>query len=512
MTRDRLAVTAGVVAAGVGIGLAELAAGLLVVVPSPLDALGQQLVARLPGVVLTGSIDLLGGANRAVLLGASLAVAATLGALLGRLAVMRFGVAVVLVAGVAGLGGAAAMTSPDAALPGVALTLAAAAALTLAVLRGLLARLGITPPSQGRPRQQLPEDEVDRRAFLRFSAGAALAGVAALALGRGGLTGGTSVAPGRVDLPRPDAALPPVGGDLAERVSGVSELLTPTDDFFRIDTAVVLPRVDPGSWRLRIHGLVERELELTFDQLLDRELVEVDATIACVSNEVGGELIGTARWLGVRLDELLAEVGPTRAAEQVVGRSVDGWTGGFPLAVARDGRDALLAVAMNGEPLPVRHGFPVRLVVPGLFGYVSATKWLEEIELTTWDGFDGYWVPRGWAKRAPIKTGSRIDTPGDGGTVAAGAVVVAGVAWAPVRGVDRVEMRLDGGDWAATQLAPALSDATWVQWHARVELAPGPHELTVRAVDGEGRLQPEGPAPPAPDGAEGWHTVTVEVA
>ncbi len=512
MTRDRLVLVAGVVAAGVGIGLAELVGGLLVTVPSPLNALGQQLVARAPGGVLTAAIDQLGGANRPVLLVASLLVAAALGALLGRLGAVRFSFAVLLVAGVAGLGLAAAMSSPDAALASSSLTLAAAATLVLGVLRALLSRLGLAPASRDRSQQRLPDDEVDRRGFLRVAAGAAVSALAAGALGRGLFGNRVVVDPAEVALPQADVTLPPVRGDLAEQVPGLSDVLTPIDDFFRIDTAIVLPRVDPDTWRLRIHGLVERELQLTLEQLLDRELVEVDATIACVSNEVGGDLIGTARWTGVPLSSLLEEVRPTAGAEQVVGRSVDGWTGGFPLEVARDGRDALVAVGMNGQPLPIRHGFPVRLVIPGLFGYVSATKWLEEIELTTWDGFDGYWVPRGWAKRAPVKTGSRIDVPGDGDTVAGDGLVAAGVAWAPVRGVDRVEVRVDAGDWTAARLAPPLSDATWVQWHTELALEPGTHQLRVRAVDGEGGLQPEGPAPPTPDGAEGWHTITVEVA
>ena len=511
MTRDRLVLVAGVVAAGVGIGLAELVAGLLVTVPSPLNALGQQVVSRAPGGVLTAAIDLLGGANRPVLLLVSLLVAAALGALLGRLATVRYVYAVVVVVGVAGLGLAAAMSSPDAALASSTLTLAAAAALVLVVLRALLARLGMAPASGDRSQQRLPDDEVDRRGFLRVAVSAAASALAAGAFGRGLFTNRVVVEPAQVALPQAGVTRPPVRGDLADRVPGVSDVLTPIDDFFRIDTAIVLPRVDPDAWRLRVHGLVEHELELTFDQLLDRELVEVDATIACVSNEVGGDLIGTARWIGVPLSALLAEARPTAAAEQVVGRSVDGWSGGFPLSVARDGRDALVAVGMNGQPLPIRHGFPVRLVIPGLFGYVSATKWLEEIELATWDGFDGYWVPRGWAKRAPVKTSSRVDVPADGDTVAGDGLVVAGVAWAPIRGIDRVEVRVDAGDWTAARLAPALSDATWVQWHTDLDLEPGTHELSVRAVDGEGELQAEGPAPPAPDGAEGWHTITVEV-
>jgi hypothetical protein len=271
-----------------------------------------------------------------------------------------------------------------------------------------------------------------------------------------------------------------------------------------------VPRVDPDTWRLRIHGRVDREVELTYDELLALPLREVDVTIACVSNEVGGQLVGTARWLGVPLTQVLELAGVRDDAEQLLGRSADGWTAGFPIEVALDGRDALVAVGMQGETLPAVHGFPARLVVPGLYGYVSATKWLTELELTAWDGVDGYWVPRGWAKEAPVKTASRIDVPRPGTRVMAGDVVVAGVAWAPTRGIAGVEVAVDDGPWIAADLVPVGSDDTWVQWRADVPLPPGRHRLAVRATDGSGALQAAGPRPPAPDGAEGWHTVTID--
>ncbi|MFP4635069.1 MAG: molybdopterin-dependent oxidoreductase, partial [Nitriliruptoraceae bacterium] len=401
---------------------------------------------------------------------------------------------------------------PGASLAMSILTLVGATLVTLAVLRALVLRLTPTPTTVTAGRSDIAA--IDRRGFVCGALAAAVSGLAAATIGR--LTAASSTSTGTEDaevtLPEPASTLPPVEGDLAGEVPGVSPVLTPVDDFFRIDTAISLPRVDPVDWRLRIHGLVERELELTLDDLLARELVEVDATISCVSNEVGGDLVGTARWLGVHLAELLDEAGPTPDAEQLVGRSVDDWTAGFPLEVARDGRDAIVAVAMNDEQLPRRHGFPARLVVPGLYGYVSATKWLAEIELTTWDGFDGYWVPLGWSKRAPVKTTSRIDVPADGAEVDGDQVVAAGVAWAPVRGIQRVAVRVDEGEWIDAQLAPALSDATWVQWHLILELPSGEHRLAVRAVDGDGQVQPEGPAPPSPNGAEGWHTVSVRVA
>ncbi|MFP4148660.1 MAG: molybdopterin-dependent oxidoreductase [Nitriliruptoraceae bacterium] len=502
----------GVLATAAGLAVTEAAARLLPLVPSPLDALGQVLVSWLPGPVVTAAIELLGAANRAVLLLASVLVALLLGAAVGRLGARSYAGAVGAITVVGLVAVLATATQPGAALPLVLLVVLAGGAVTAGLLARLLRLLGRLPA----PIPALPsptDPPVDRRGFLRLG-GATAAGAAGLGLlsrwdSRGGAT---ALEDATRPAPRAAAPLPavPASQDLATRVADVTPALTPTDRFFRIDTAVVLPRVDVATWQLRVTGLVERELVLTYDDLLARDLVEVDATIACVSNEVGGDLIGTARWTGVPLVELLDEARPTRAAEQVLGRSVDGFTAGFPLELAREGRDALVAVAMNGETLPLRHGFPARLVVPGLFGYVSATKWLADIELTRWEGVDGYWIPRGWSKRGPVKTGARIDRPGRGEQVPAGEVVVAGVAWAPTRGISRVEVLLDGAVVAEATLVEPLSRSTWVQWYAPIEVPPGGHRLTVRATDGTGAVQAEGPAPPAPDGAEGWPTLRIE--
>jgi DMSO/TMAO reductase YedYZ molybdopterin-dependent catalytic subunit len=302
--------------------------------------------------------------------------------------------------------------------------------------------------------------------------------------------------------------LPPLtpAQDVSDRIAGLSPTLTPVDRFFRIDTAITIPRVDAARWRLRVHGLVEQDVELDMDALLDLGLEEHDATICCVSNEVGGGLVGTARWTGVPLLRVLDLARPLPDADQLVGRSVDGWTGGFPTALAW-APDVLVAVGMNGVELPPRHGYPARLIVPGLYGYVSATKWLSDIELTRWDAYDAYWIRRGWAKRGPVKTMTRIDVPGR--TVAPGTVRVAGVAWAPDRGVSGVELRVDGGEWRAATCSDPLGDASWRQWWIDVELASGEHSLQARAIDGTGAVQPEGPRDVLPDGAEGWHRIPV---
>jgi DMSO/TMAO reductase YedYZ molybdopterin-dependent catalytic subunit len=257
--------------------------------------------------------------------------------------------------------------------------------------------------------------------------------------------------------------------------------------------------------------MVDTPLELTFDDLLAERLVEADITLACVSNDVGGPLVGTARWTGVRLADLLDRAEVQAGAEQLVGRSVDGFTVGFPVAVARDGRDALVAVGMNGEPLPVPHGFPARLVVPGLYGYVSATKWLTQLELGTWDSFDAYWIERGWAKRAPIKVQSRVDVPRDYSRVAGGRQPIAGVAWAPHRGIARVEVRVDGGPWHEAALGPTLGDDAWRQWVLQWDAPAGERYLEVRATTADGEVQTAATHGPHPDGATGFHKVHVTV-
>ncbi len=293
---------------------------------------------------------------------------------------------------------------------------------------------------------------------------------------------------------------------------GLTPYLVPNADFYRIDTALTVPQIAPDDWTVRITGMVDHEIELTYADIQERAQVEEIVTLSCVSNEVGGDLVGNARWQGILLADLLQEAGPQDGAEQVVGVSVDGFTAGFPLEVALDGRPAMIAIGMNGEPLPVVHGFPARLVIPGLYGYVSATKWLSEIRLTTWDGFDGYWIPRGWSKEGPIKTESRIDVPRGGSSLTAGTNAIAGVAWAPTRGIDKVEVQVDDGDWQEARLGDETTDLSWRQWVLEWDAPTGDHQIRVRATDGEGETQTDEIAPPAPSGATGWHTISVTVA
>ncbi|VXB63667.1 putative Sulfite oxidase [Microbacterium sp. 8M] len=312
-------------------------------------------------------------------------------------------------------------------------------------------------------------------------------------------------------LPKPAVPAAPIPAGAALKVDGLSPLITPNADFYRIDTALVVPQVDPTRWRLRIHGLVAHEVTLTWDELLALPLVEAPATLSCVSNEVGGDLIGNAMWLGYPIRELLAKARPAADADMVLSTSADGFTAGTPLDALTDDRNALLAIGMNGEPLPVEHGFPVRMVVPGLYGYVSATKWVTDLEVTRFDRATAYWTSRGWSARGPIKLESRIDVPRSGRTVPAGDTVIAGIAWQPHVGVSAVEVQVDGGPWQRAELAPAISADTWVQWRLHWRATAGQHTIRCRATSADGTVQTADTAPPAPDGATGWHTIAVTV-
>jgi DMSO/TMAO reductase YedYZ molybdopterin-dependent catalytic subunit len=315
----------------------------------------------------------------------------------------------------------------------------------------------------------------------------------------------------QVRIPAPATPAPPLPAGADFRIPGLSPFSTPNGRFYRVDTALLLPQVPPGSWRLRVHGMVDREISLTFDDLLRRPLTEADITLCCVSNPVGGPYISNTRWLGVSLAGVLREAGIRAGADQLLSTSTDGYTSGTPVAAVMDGRNALLAVAMNGAALPVAHGFPARMIVPGLYGYVSATKWVTDIEVTTFAAAQGYWVQQGWAALGPVKTESRIDVPDGGKAVKAGQVMVAGVAWAQHRGVAAVEVRADNGPWRQAHLAEVPGIDTWRQWLWPWAATAGTHVLQVRATDKTGYTQTPQPADPYPDGATGWHTVQVSV-
>ena len=499
----------GAASAAVAIGSAHLVAGVVGREASPVIAVGSAAIDLTPEWLKSFAIRTFGASDKIVLLGGIAIVVALAAVALGIASMHRRWVGLVGLASFGAIGVAAALTRPTAtlvdALPSVVGAMAGAATLVLLHRR-------ISPPYAPSPAAPA-EIGVERRRFL--VGGVAAVGLAAVAGGIGQLLSRRFAADGSraaVTIPAAAdrAARAPAGADL--RIDDVSAFFTPNAEFYRVDTALIVPAVRAEDWSLRVHGMVDRELTLNFDQLLARDLIERDITLACVSNEVGGPYVGNARWVGAPLAALLEEAGVDPSADQLVSRSVDGFTVGTPTAAVTDGRDAMLAVQMNGEPLPLEHGFPVRMLVPGLYGYVSATKWITELELTTFDAFDPYWIRRGWAEQAPIKTQSRIDTPRPLANVPAGSAVIAGVAWAQGRGIQRVEVRVDDGTWREADLAAQDTVDTWRQWSLGWDATtPGSHTLQVRATDGTGATQTADRVEPFPDGATGQHQLVVTV-
>jgi DMSO/TMAO reductase YedYZ molybdopterin-dependent catalytic subunit len=485
---------AGVVAAAVALGVAEVVSIGTGARTAPLVAVGGVVVDSVPKPVKDFAVATFGTHDKTALLIGTTVLLALFAAGIGALAVRRppLGLIGIGVFGLVGIlaAGTRPNTGPDAVLPALIGTVAG----------------GVTLVTLLRPRAE----ETSRRRFLTESAALAAGALVLGLVGRNfGARRDVQAARNKIALPVPESPAPSLPPDLD--VPDLARFVTTNRDFYRIDTALAVPEVDPATWRLKIHGRVRSPFTVSYADLLAMPMIERYITLACVSNDVGGGLIGNARWLGVPVKGLLERAGPLPGADQVVGRSVDGFTVGTPTEVLMDGRDALVAVGMNGEPLPIEHGFPVRLVVPGLYGYVSATKWLTELELTSFHDFSAYWVPRGWAAQAPIKTESRIDTPRDGSRPKGGQMTMAGVAWAQHRGVSKVEVRVDDGPWQPATLGPVPSVDTWRQWSFAWTASKGKHRLMVRATDNSGALQIQDQAPPAPDGATGWHSIEVEV-
>ncbi|MET7640126.1 molybdopterin-dependent oxidoreductase [Streptomyces sp. NPDC005438] len=507
-----LRASVGLVAGAVALAVAELVSAAFRAEASPVNAVGAAVIDRTPAPVKDFAVRTFGSQDKLVLQLGIVVVLAALAMALGWWARRRRTAASLGVLALGAVGALAAGERPAAQATDVLPSLAGAVAGAL-TLWWLAPGLGRTAPGLGAER-------ADRRRFLWIVGGTGAAAVGGFWAGRRLLgLGGAEAARAReaIRLPAPASRAAPVprGADLG--VEGVSRFLTRSRDFYRVDTALVVPRIEPDGWRLRLHGTGVREpVTLTYQDLLRRDLIERDITLTCVSNQVGGPYVGNARWLGVPLADLLRQVGvrpPSRGgeADQLVARSEDGMTLGTPVETVMDGRDAMLAVGMNGRPLPFTHGFPVRMVVPGLYGYVSACKWLRELELTTFDAYDVYWVRRGWGRRAPVKTQSRIDTPKPLAELSPGTVRVAGVAWAQHRGVERVEVRVDGGRWHRADLAEEDSVDTWRQWVWEWPATRGSHRLEVRATDRSGDTQTARRVGTVPDGATGRHSVVVDV-
>ncbi len=507
----RLGAVAGALGAAAALGVIEVVTLLDSTGDSVTEATGNAFIDAFAASLKQIAVALFGTSDKAALLIGTAIVAMAIGALLGMRALNRPATVIAGFGTFAALGIVMAWRDPLASKPLSVLAAVLGGAVGAGVTVGLARRwqrsLSIErddPAASGHTRRKVLLDG-------GIAAAALLIGVAIARSARDSARSAASAVTRKLPRATPKVTVPTGTLDKGSgAVAGISPYVTPTNDFYRIDTAFRSPVVDESTWSLTIKGMVDREITLTYDDLLARDLIEAPITMLCVSNEVGGDLIGTARWSGVLLADLLQEAGVQDGAEQVMGESVDGFTAGFPVDVALDGRDAMLVVGMNGHPLPVEHGFPARLVVPGIYGYVSATKWIKEIRLTTWDE-EGYWIPRGWSRLGPIKTSSRIDVPRSGEQVEAGTRPVAGVAWAPTRGIQRVEVQVDDGPWERATLGPVASDDTWVQWWFEWDAEPGVHQLRVRAVDGDGRTQTAEPAAPAPDGAQGLHTIDVSV-
>lgn len=493
---DRSAALAGVAAAAAAIGAGELTASVFNVAASPLLSVGSLVIDLTPPFLKSAVIAAFGTGDKPFLVVVLLIVVLAIGALAGVLQARRppFGDVVVAVLGL--VAAAAAVTRS-----GGGVFDATPSVIAAVVGEVLLMRLVTRSITTG------------RRAFLLSAAVSAAAGVAAGVLARslGTAQRGVQAAIGTVVLPHPTAtATPPAPAD-SLKVAGLTPLVTDTADFYRIDIALSPPAVDPASWRLEVTGEVEHPFSISWDELLKLPMHESATTLMCVSNPVGGTLNGTAVWLGTSIRDVLARAVPKAGADMVLSSGADGFSASTPLSVLLDrDRDSLLAVGMNGDPLPQLHGFPVRMVVPGLYGYVSATKWLTKLEVTRFDRATAYWTTRGYSARGPVKVSSRIDVPNR--PSAAGVVDVAGVAWAQHTGIARVQLQIDDGPWRDCELADAWSADVWRQWRYRWTAPKGEHTLRVRATDAEGLVQTAKLAGEAPNGATGLHTVQVTVS
>ncbi len=546
--------------AAVALGAGQLVSGLTARQGSPAAVVGQAAIDLAPPPAKNFAISVFGASDKTVLVDGILVMLAIFAALIGMAAMRR------LAYGYAGLvlftaiGLAAALSRPGATSGYAVPTIFGAAVGAFALNRLTRAALDATAPSlhpRARPSQRpaappdryagfdaasaepaasatsrnrldadsdsgpppagtwtyRPPSGPGRRRFLVVS-GVAAGGAALAALAGRELNARQSVTQARSTLriPAPAEPAPPLPAGTGLHIPGLSSFVTPSSTFYRVDTAIVLPEVDPQHWQLHIHGMVEREITISFAELLRKPLIEHYVTLTCVSNPVAGPYIGNARWLGASLANIIRSARPKAGASQLLCTSVDGFTSGTPIEVVLDGRDALLAVAMNGSALPVEHGFPARMVVPGLYGYVSATKWVTDIMVTTYEAETAYWAQRGWSQQAPIKTESRIDVPVGGSAVKAGRIAVAGVAWAQHKGINAVEVRVDGGPWHQATLAAVPGIDTWRQWVWYWDATPGTHVIEARATDATGYTQTAAQVPTEPNGATGYPSSTATVS
>lgn len=502
---------AGVTAACVSLGVAELVGIPFGARANARTAIGSAAVDLTPAPIKEWAIQTLGSLDKPFVAVVVLVVIATIAAIAGTLETRRrpLGSAAFAVAGVLGC---IAVLSRQGATALETIPTVAGAVCGVAALRLLTHRFR-SAPAAPEDTAEHGEPDVGRRrlvmfGLLGFGVAGGVVGAVVTRLVHSATADRNSLA-----LPRPRTSAPPIPAAVQPKSVALPSFITASPDFYRVDTALVVPQLSRGDWRLRIHGMVNREVTFSFADLADFEVVETVTTLTCVSNPVGGPLISTGVWTGYRLADLLAVAGVHADADMMLSTSIDGFTAGTPVGALTDGRDALLAVGLNGQPLPIEHGYPARLVVPGLYGYVSATKWVVEMELTRFDKAKAYWTRQGWAPRGPVKTESRIDVPKAGQKVSMGPVVFGGVAWAQNRGVRAVEVRIDDGVWQPAEQGASYSNQTWRLWSFPWQAeSPGKHTITVRATDNTGAVQTADQADTVPDGATGWHTVHFTVA
>ena len=503
---------AGILATLLALGASEAYAGLTGGHPSLIESAGTHVINMVPSELVTFAISELGPHSKLVLVISLLIFTAIAGVPVGLLGARSWPMATLGFVSFGVLAGVSSTLGMQSAPGHAAVSAAIFTGTALVTLRWLTHTIPL--PHNHAQTLSASAWHPSRRRFITRSALVTLVAAFVGIGGRGLIERTRSFSSQRDDavLPPPRMTAKTPSQLTTTSLSDMPPIVTPLTDFYRIDTAVAIPRINTDDWKLRITGLVDRAHSITYKDLLQMATEEVHITLCCVSNEIGGHLIGNAKWQGVPLADVLNHAGVQKEAAQVVGRSTDNFSAGFPIDAAFDGRPALIAVGMNGEPLPLKHGFPARLIVSGLYGYVSATKWLNEIQLTTWEGYDGYWIPRGWSKMGSVKTHSRIDVPKPIPTsVSPGNQFIAGLAWAQNRGITKVEVKVDDDDWQQAQLLDPISKHTWVQWILKWEANAGLHSIAVRATDRNGDLQPEGPQRPPPDGAEGWHRINVRV-
>jgi DMSO/TMAO reductase YedYZ molybdopterin-dependent catalytic subunit len=494
-------VLAGVLAGLAGLATSYATAMVLTIRESPVVAVAEMLIRLTPGAVAERAISVLGHLDKPALVLGILILLLACFAGAGALARRSWWWPVLVWVALAGVGLAAVVTQRSAGLVDA-----------LPVLVGLLTWITVHSALNDalRREQHRPDLELrERRVFVMVAGAIGLAAVGIAVAGRFVGAGRRHVEASRRLLRIPGVTRREAPASTSLGLRGIAPWQTPNEDFYLIDTTIAKPTIEPEEWSLRIHGLVDRELTLSYSQLVARQMTESWITLSCVSNEVGGGLVGNARWSGVRIADLLADLGVADEADCVLQTSHDGWFCATPLETLTDDRDAMLAVAMNGRPLPIEHGFPVRTIVPGLYGYVSATKWVVDLEVTTFDRAVGYWTTKGWSADGPVKIASRIDVPRSGDDVEAGEVSVGGVAWHQHTGIASVEVQLDGGEWTRAELGFVPSVDTWVQWAVTVDVPEGDHELRVRATGRDGVTQTSVERAPDHDGATGWHTIEI---